>query len=118
LDSILSPRVGDRDFFNSLLALFVQPRVQEFAGPEVGDDLGRDFDCGAGAGILAEARAAVLDEEGAKASDLDSISPGKCVADGREDGFDNALNVPTLEMRVQLCHPSHQFRLRHDSPPP
>ena len=66
------------------------------AGPEVGDDLGRDFDCGAGAGILAEARAAVLDEEGAKASDLDSISPSKCVADGREDGLNNAFNFAVL----------------------
>src|SRR4029077_20010002 len=87
-------------------------------GPEAGDDLGGDFDSGAGAGVLPEARAAVLDGEAAKASDLDSISPGKCVADGREDGFDNALNVPVLEMRVQLCHPSHQFRLRHGSPRP
>jgi hypothetical protein len=23
-----------------------------------------------------------------------------------------------LKMWVQFCHPSHQFRLRHDSPPP
>ena len=42
------------------LALFVQTSVQLLAGPEVGDDLGRDFDGGAGAGVLAEACAAVL----------------------------------------------------------
>ena len=55
------------------LALFVEPCVQMLADSEVGDDLGRDFDCGAGAGVLAEPRAAVLDGEGAEASDLDSI---------------------------------------------
>ncbi len=81
------------------------------ASPEAGDDLGRDFDCSTGAGVLAEARAAVLDGEGAKASDLDAISPSKCVADGREDGFNNAFDIAVLEMWVQLCHPSHQFRL-------
>ena len=57
------------------LTLVVELRVQMLADSEVGDDLGRDFDCGAGAGVLAEARAAVLDGEGAKASDLDAISP-------------------------------------------
>jgi len=35
----------------------------------------------------------MLDEEGAKASDLDAVSPGKCIADRREDGFDNPLNI-------------------------
>jgi hypothetical protein len=86
------------------------------AGPEVRDDLGRDFDCGAGAGVLAEARAAVFDGEGAKASDLDAISPGECFADRRKDGFDNALDIAVLKMWVQLRHPSHQFRLCHSVP--
>jgi hypothetical protein len=42
------------------LALLVQTSVQLLAGPEVGDDLGRDFDCGADAGVFAEACAEVL----------------------------------------------------------
>ena len=86
------------------------------ADSEVGDDLGRDFDCGAGAGVLAEPRAAVLDGEGAEASDLDSISPSKRGSDLLENGFDYAFNVSVLEMWMPLCHPSHQFRLRHSVP--
>ena len=70
--------------------------MQKFADSEVGSGPARDFDLSAGAGVLAEPRAAVLDEEGAKASDLDSISPSKCVADGREDGLNNAFNFAVL----------------------
>jgi hypothetical protein len=35
----------------------------------------------------------MLEREGAKASDFDAISPGKCSPDRREDGFDNALDI-------------------------
>jgi hypothetical protein len=100
------------------LVLFVQSRMQKFADSEVGSGPARDFDRIASFWVPARARLAMPDREGTEASDLDSISPSKCIADGREDGFNNAFNIAVLEMWVQLCHPSHQFRLRRDSPPP
>ena len=56
------------------------------------------------------------DREGTEATDLDPTTPRKCIADLREDGFDNALDIAVLEVWVQLCHPSHKFRLCHSVP--
>ena len=74
-----------------------------FAGSEAGDDLGRDFDRNAGSRVPSGMRLAVLDEEDAKASDLDAVSPGKCSPNRREDAFDNPLDIAISQMRVQLC---------------
>jgi hypothetical protein len=63
------------------------------ADSEVGDDLGRDFDCGAGSRVPSGARLAMLDREGAEAAYLDPTTPRKCFANRREDGFDNALDI-------------------------
>ena len=57
------------------------------------------------------------DREGAETAYLDPTAPRKCFAYRLEDGFNNALDVAVLEVWVQLRHPSHQFRLCHDSPP-
>jgi hypothetical protein len=75
------------------LALFVEPCVQMLADSEVGDDLGRDFDCGAGSRVPARASLAMLEREDAKASYLDPSTPSKCVTDLLEDGFDNPLDI-------------------------
>jgi hypothetical protein len=58
------------------------------------------------------------DREGTETAYFDPTAPRKCFADHLEDGYDNALDVAVLEMWMQLCHPSHQFRLCHGSPPP
>ena len=60
------------------LVLFVQSRMQKFADSEVGDDLGRDFDCGAGSWVPSGARLAMLDRERAEATYLDPTAPRKC----------------------------------------
>jgi hypothetical protein len=73
------------------------------ADSEEGDDLGRDFDCNAGSRVPSAMRLAMLDEEDAKASDLDAVSPGKCSPNRREDRFDNPLDIAISQMRVQLC---------------
>jgi hypothetical protein len=57
------------------------------------------------------------DREGTETAYFDPTASSKRVANHLEDCFDNALNVAVLEMRVQICHPSHQFRLPHGSPP-
>ena len=62
------------------LALFVEPCVQMLADSEVGDDLGRDFDCGAGSRVPSGARLAMLDREGAEAAYLDPTTPRECFA--------------------------------------
>jgi hypothetical protein len=86
------------------------------AGPEVRNDLGRDFDRDASFWVPACARLAMPNREGTEAAYLDPSAPSKCFANRREDGVDNALNVAALEMWVQLRHPSHQLRLRQSSP--
>ena len=55
----------------------------------------------------------MFDEESAKASDLDAISPGKCSPDRRKNGFDNTLDILELEIGAQLSDPSDQFRFCH-----
>ena len=98
------------------LTLVVQACVQVLPGLEEGDHLRRDFNGGSRTWIPARASLAMLEREGAKASDFDAIFPGKCSPDRREDGFDDALDIAVLKMWVQLRHPSHQFRLCHSVP--
>jgi hypothetical protein len=100
-----------------VLALFVETCVQMLAGFEEGYSSARDFDRDARSRVSTGARFAMPDRERSEAAYLDPITPSKCVADRREDGFDNALDIAVLEMWVQLSHPSHQVRLCHSSPP-
>ena len=99
------------------LALFVQSRTQKFAGLEEGTGPARDVDRDASSRVPARARLAMPDREGTEATYLDPTASRKCFAHHLENGFNNALDLAVLEMWVQLRHPSHQFRLRHDSPP-
>jgi hypothetical protein len=87
------------------LSLFVQPRVQEFAGLEVGGAPAREFDRSASFRVPPGARLAMSIREGTEASDFDAISSGKCIADRREDGFNNSLDIAISQMRVQFCDP-------------
>ena len=65
----------------------------------------RDFDRRASFRVPPGARLAMLNRKGTEAAYLDPSTPSKCVADLREDGFDNALDIAVLEMWVQLCDP-------------
>ena len=47
----------------------------------------------------------MLNRKGTEAAYFGPSTPSKCVADLREDGFNNALDVAVLEMWVQLCDP-------------
>ena len=67
--------------------------MQVLPGLEEGDHLTRDFNGGSRSWVPARASLAMLEREGAKASDFDAISPGKCIADRREDGFNDALDI-------------------------
>jgi hypothetical protein len=98
------------------LVLFVQSRMQKFADSEVGSGPARDFDRNASFRVPPGARFAMPDREGTEATYLDPRTPRKCFANRRKDGFDNTFDIAVLEMWVQPCHPSHQFRLRHCSP--
>ena len=99
------------------LVLFVESGTQKFTGLEKRSGPARDFDRGASSWISTPVRLAMPDREGTETAYFDPTAPRKCFADGCEDGFNNAFNLAVLEMWVKLCHPSYQFRLRHDSPP-
>jgi hypothetical protein len=99
------------------LVLLVEPRAQKFAGLEERSGPARDLDRDASSRVPPRVRLAMPDREGTEATYLDPTAPRKCVANRREEGSNNALDIAVLEMWVQFCHPSHQFRLRHDSPP-
>ena len=45
------------------------------------------------------------DRKGTEAAYLDPSTPGKRVANRREDGFDNALDITIPEMRVEFRDP-------------
>ena len=68
-------------------------------GLEEEDNPARYFHRAAGAWALAEASAAVFDQESAKALDLDAIFPGKCSPDRCKNGFDNTHDILELEIR-------------------
>jgi hypothetical protein len=58
------------------------------------------------------------DREGTEATYLNPTTPRKCLANRREDGFDNALDITIPEMRVEFRDPLDEFRLCQSSPPP
>ena len=86
--------------------LFVQSCAQKFSGLEERTGPARDFDRAASSRVPPRVRLAMPDREGTEATYLDPTAPRKCVANRREEGFNNAFDVAVLEMWVQLCHPS------------
>jgi hypothetical protein len=66
------------------------------AGPKVGDDLARDFDYGADAGVRAEPRAAVLDEEGAP-------KPRISIRSLRASAVPSFLKTASITRSTSLC---------------
>src|SRR6201994_2390512 len=73
--------------------LGVDQVAQLFAGLEVRDALGGDFDLVAGLGIAAGAGLALTDTEAAKAADLDLVAGLQCLNDGVNSCVDTDLAV-------------------------
>ena len=78
---------------SSALTLSIQTRVQLLAGFEERSDLAQDIDRRTRSRVPARARLAMPDRERTEATYLDPTAPLKCLANRREDGFDNALSA-------------------------
>jgi hypothetical protein len=62
-------------------------------------------------------RASRLDREGAEAAQLHPVAPGQGRGDLLEDGGDDPLDIPVVEMRIELADPKDEFGLGHSISP-
>src|SRR3954464_687081 len=91
----------------------VEPKVHVPARLEGRNDLFGHRDLGAIARVSSRARVPLLDREHAKAAQFNPISPRQCSRDRVQNGVDDGLHVPLVQVRVLLGDPLNQFRLDH-----
>src|SRR5208282_2028693 len=129
--AVSAPAIQERSFMSLIqarartscppaaaLPLAIEPLAQLLAGLEEGDVLLAHGHGLAGARVAPQARAALLDREGAEAAQLDAVALREGRGDLVEDRGHDALDVPLVEMRVALGDAQDQLRLGHRLRPP
>src|SRR6185436_18802510 len=94
----------------------VDALAQLLAGLEVRHVLFRDVHFLAGLRIAADARRPVIQAEAAEPADLDAMAVEQRVRHRIQDHLHRVLRVLRHQLRVTLCQPRDQFRLRHGDP--
>src|SRR3546814_17560831 len=91
----------------------VQALAQLLARLEIGHDLLRDGNRLAGARVAPDARAALLDREGAEAAELDPVAARQRRRDLVQYRRHDALCIALQPMRIAFGQPLYRPRLRH-----
>src|SRR3954447_7925243 len=96
-----------------LCLAWVEAAVHVAAGLEGRNDLFGHRDLGAIARVSSHARVPLLDREHAKAAQFNPIPLRQRGRDRVQNGVDDGLHVPLVQVRVLLGDPLNQFRLDH-----
>src|SRR4051794_24622476 len=93
--------------------LRVQTFAQLLAGLEEGDKLLCHVNAGPGARIAADAGVALLDGEGPETPQFDPVATSQRLGYLVENGGDDLLDIPLVEVRVLFRKTQDQLRLGH-----